>query len=57
VEKMRKTAPMEPVWSTIGVGQEAKKEILAELSTPNQGNKGPGMAPVFTCSEKTALSH
>jgi hypothetical protein len=28
MEQMRKTAPMEPVWSTISPGQEAKKEIL-----------------------------
>jgi len=28
MEEMRKTAPMEPVWSTISAGQEAKKEIL-----------------------------
>jgi hypothetical protein len=28
MEEMRKAAPMEPVWSTISAGQEAKKEIL-----------------------------
>jgi hypothetical protein len=30
--EMRKTAPMEPLWSTISAGQKVKKEILAEQS-------------------------